>query len=196
MVGAGMGWSCECVRACVYARVSVSASACVGAYVMLIMQGTLCKGPLCMERSGALLPVTIMCKVLGFWKSCMCMSHVPWVVCHISQTHSCSVQAHTLYKPLAPGVAGFLFLIGSPPLYAQGSLWQTLWAEAHPRPAAKQKPLLDAEREGERVLDWLETLPPETLWQELQAVALSSSIALLARCSGVLLPDAAARLSE
>ena len=78
----------------------------------------------------------------------------------------------------------------------QDSLWACMWREAAPCPAAKQRPLMDAEREGERVLDWLETLPPARVWQELLAIALSSAIALLARCEGALLPDATLRLSR
>ena len=75
-------------------------------------------------------------------------------------------------------------------------MWQHLWAETKACPAARQRPLLDAVREGERVLDWLDTLPPSLVWQELLVIALSSAIALLGHVSGALLPDAAQSLSR
>lgn len=78
----------------------------------------------------------------------------------------------------------------------KGGLWRQLWEGAQPCPAAAQKPLLDAEREGERVLDWLDNLEPSSAFQQLLSIALSTSIALLASCSGALLPQAVASLSR
>ena len=77
---------------------------------------------------------------------------------------------------------------------SQDGLWQQLWGQAVPCPAAQQRPLLDAEREGELALDWLDTLPPSLVWQQLSAIALGGAIALLARCDGALLPPAAERM--
>ncbi|KAK9813462.1 hypothetical protein WJX73_000174 [Symbiochloris irregularis] len=84
----------------------------------------------------------------------------------------------------------------SPRMAAQDGLWRQLWSEAQPCPAAEQRPLLDSEMEGERVLDWLESLGPEAVWQQLCAVAYSCASALLARSDGALVPAAAQRLSR
>ena len=48
-------------------------------------------------------------------------------------------------------------------------------------PADQQKPLMDAAKEGERVLHWLENaLQPEGLWNLLMPVALSAAASCFA----------------
>lgn len=61
----------------------------------------------------------------------------------------------------------------------QGNAWQQLWASAAALPAARQRPLLDPQLEGERVLHLLETLPPAALFAELLAVGYSAAVQLL-----------------
>lgn len=68
--------------------------------------------------------------------------------------------------------------------------WHQLWRQALPCPAAQQKPLLDAQLEGERVLHWLETLPPAALLDQLTVAALSAALAALAASDGARLPAA------
>ena len=64
-------------------------------------------------------------------------------------------------------------------------------------PAARQKPLMDPQLEGERVLHWFETtVTPADLWLQLAPVALSTSAALLAACDSRSLPVIAAELSR
>lgn len=54
------------------------------------------------------------------------------------------------------------------------NLWQQTWAQARPLSAARQKPLVDHVREGERILHHLETLGPESLLRQCALVALSA----------------------
>jgi hypothetical protein len=61
----------------------------------------------------------------------------------------------------------------------QGNTWQQLWAAAVPMPAAAQRPLFDAELEGERALHFLETLPPPALFAELLSLGFSAAVQLL-----------------
>lgn len=71
-----------------------------------------------------------------------------------------------------------------------------MWEAALPVPAALQKPLMDAQLEGERVLHWFETtVTPADLWTQLAPIALSTSAALLASCESRSLPVIAAELS-
>ena len=56
-------------------------------------------------------------------------------------------------------------------------------------PASLQKPLMDPQLEGERVLHWFEnTVLPEALWSQLLPVALSTAAACLAACRCTSLP--------
>ena len=72
-----------------------------------------------------------------------------------------------------------------------------LWEEAPSLPAARQKPLMDPQLEGERVLHWFEhAVPPIALWHLLLPVALSTSAAVLASCSAGRLPIVAAELER
>ncbi|KAK9830325.1 hypothetical protein WJX72_011020 [[Myrmecia] bisecta] len=76
----------------------------------------------------------------------------------------------------------------------QGGLWRQLWEQTAARPAAEQKPLMDPELEGERVLHYLETLPPAAIWDQLLAVGLSTTLHLLGQSVGAQLPAAAQAL--
>ncbi|PRW58940.1 serine threonine- kinase Nek1 isoform X5 [Chlorella sorokiniana] len=62
---------------------------------------------------------------------------------------------------------------------AKGNVWQQLWDAAKPVPAAQQRLLFDTRLEGERVLHFLETLPPPALFAELLAVGFSAAVQLL-----------------
>lgn len=48
-----------------------------------------------------------------------------------------------------------------------GNSWRRIWNEAPPLPACEQKPLLDPNREGEKVLHYLETLRPHQLLEQM-----------------------------
>ncbi|XP_073315050.1 uncharacterized protein [Primulina huaijiensis] len=52
-----------------------------------------------------------------------------------------------------------------------GNLWRKIWNEALPLNASQQKPLLDPNREGEKVLHYLETLKPHQLLQQVICTA-------------------------
>ncbi|XP_038722871.1 rab3 GTPase-activating protein catalytic subunit isoform X2 [Tripterygium wilfordii] len=53
----------------------------------------------------------------------------------------------------------------------QGNLWRKIWNDAPPLPASEQKPLLDPNREGEKVLHYLETLRPHQLLEQMVCTA-------------------------
>ncbi|KAK6144700.1 hypothetical protein DH2020_021520 [Rehmannia glutinosa] len=52
-----------------------------------------------------------------------------------------------------------------------GNSWRKIWNEAPPLPASEQKPLLDPNREGEKVLHYLETLRPYQLLEQMVCTA-------------------------
>ncbi|KAL6580892.1 hypothetical protein OROMI_006815 [Orobanche minor] len=52
-----------------------------------------------------------------------------------------------------------------------GNSWRKSWNEALPFPASEQKPLLDPNREGEKVLHYLETLRPCLLLEQMVCTA-------------------------
>ncbi|KAI3470561.1 hypothetical protein Pfo_027224 [Paulownia fortunei] len=52
-----------------------------------------------------------------------------------------------------------------------GNSWRKIWNEALPLPASEQKPLLDPNREGEKVLHYLETLRPYQLLEQMVCTA-------------------------
>ncbi len=70
------------------------------------------------------------------------------------------------------------------PSRADVEAWRGVWEASAPCPASSQRPLFDAEAEGERALHWLETLPPEAAWRELVPLAAAAAAALLAAGSG------------
>ncbi|KAL7209346.1 hypothetical protein ACSBR1_030973 [Camellia fascicularis] len=52
-----------------------------------------------------------------------------------------------------------------------GNLWRKIWNDAPALPASEQKPLLDPNREGEKVLHYLETLRPHLLLEQMVCTA-------------------------
>ncbi|GER51207.1 Rab3 GTPase-activating protein catalytic subunit [Striga asiatica] len=52
-----------------------------------------------------------------------------------------------------------------------GNSWRKMWNEVLPLPASEQKPLLDPNREGEKVLHYLETLKPYLLLEQMVCTA-------------------------
>ncbi|KAL9250671.1 Rab3 GTPase-activating protein catalytic subunit-like protein [Drosera capensis] len=57
----------------------------------------------------------------------------------------------------------------------QGNFWRALWNEAPALPAYDQKPLLDPNREGEKVVHYLETLRPHQLLEQMVCCAFRAS---------------------
>ncbi|KAI3458892.1 hypothetical protein Pfo_015555 [Paulownia fortunei] len=53
----------------------------------------------------------------------------------------------------------------------KGNSWRKIWNAALPLPASEQKPLLDPNREGEKVLHYLETLRPHQLLEQMVCTA-------------------------
>ena len=95
---------------------------------------------------------------------------------------------------VAAGEAPAGNLCASPCL--QDGMWQILWAAAPAVPAARQKPLMDPVLEGERVLHYLETLPPAVLWDQLLACGIAAAAGKLAACPGASLPMAAQAVAK
>ncbi|KDP45778.1 hypothetical protein JCGZ_17385 [Jatropha curcas] len=56
-----------------------------------------------------------------------------------------------------------------------GNLWRKIWNDAPALPAYEQKPLLDPNREGEKVLHYLETLQPHQLLEQMVCTAFRAS---------------------
>ncbi|XP_054818850.1 uncharacterized protein LOC129318225 isoform X2 [Prosopis cineraria] len=58
----------------------------------------------------------------------------------------------------------------------QGNLWKKIWDGAPALPASEQKPLLDPNREGEKVLHYLETLRPHQLLEQMVCTAFRAAV--------------------
>ncbi|XP_021604307.1 rab3 GTPase-activating protein catalytic subunit isoform X2 [Manihot esculenta] len=56
-----------------------------------------------------------------------------------------------------------------------GNLWRKIWNDAPALPAYEQKPLLDPNREGEKILHYLETLRPHQLLEQMVCTAFRAS---------------------
>ncbi|OMP02386.1 Rab3 GTPase-activating protein catalytic subunit [Corchorus olitorius] len=56
-----------------------------------------------------------------------------------------------------------------------GNLWRKLWDEAPALPVYEQKPLLDPNREGEKILHYLETVRPHQLLEQMVCTAFRAS---------------------
>ncbi|XP_010257061.1 PREDICTED: rab3 GTPase-activating protein catalytic subunit isoform X2 [Nelumbo nucifera] len=56
-----------------------------------------------------------------------------------------------------------------------GNSWWQIWNEAPALPASEQKPLLDPNREGEKILHYLETLRPHHLLEQMVCTAFRAS---------------------
>ncbi|KAL6503627.1 hypothetical protein OROGR_025550 [Orobanche gracilis] len=64
-----------------------------------------------------------------------------------------------------------------------GNSWRKSWNEALPFPASEQKPLLDPNREGEKVLHYLETLRPCLLLEQMVCTAFRAAADTLKQTS-------------
>ncbi|XP_014489668.1 rab3 GTPase-activating protein catalytic subunit isoform X2 [Vigna radiata var. radiata] len=64
-----------------------------------------------------------------------------------------------------------------------GNLWRKLWNSAPALPASEQKPLLDPNREGEKVLHYLETLQPHELLEQMVCTAFRAAADTLSQTS-------------
>ncbi|KAI7979200.1 Rab3 GTPase-activating protein catalytic subunit [Camellia lanceoleosa] len=56
-----------------------------------------------------------------------------------------------------------------------GNWWRKIWNDAPALPASEQKPFLDLNREGEKVLHYLETLRPHLLLEQMVCTAFRAS---------------------
>ncbi|XP_028768976.1 rab3 GTPase-activating protein catalytic subunit isoform X2 [Neltuma alba] len=65
----------------------------------------------------------------------------------------------------------------------QGNLWRNIWDSASALPASEQKPLLDPNREGEKVLHYLETLRPHQLLEQMVCTAFRAAVDTLNQTS-------------
>lgn len=65
----------------------------------------------------------------------------------------------------------------------RGNLWRKIWNDAHALPASDQKPILDPNREGEKVLHYLETLRPHLLLEQMVCTAFRASADILNQTS-------------
>lgn len=79
---------------------------------------------------------------------------------------------------------------------AQGNVWQQLWQTTQGQAAREQEPLMNAEKEAERVFHDLEQVPPAALWDQLLALAAVAAAAMLAACPGAALPPARQQLLQ
>ncbi|KAJ4979850.1 hypothetical protein NE237_010630 [Protea cynaroides] len=68
-------------------------------------------------------------------------------------------------------------------MFEHGNSWRLIWNEALPSPASEQKPLLDPNREGEKVLHYLETLRPHQLLEQMVCTAFKASADTLSQTS-------------
>ncbi|KAK4355965.1 hypothetical protein RND71_024936 [Anisodus tanguticus] len=65
----------------------------------------------------------------------------------------------------------------------RGNSWRKIWNETPPLPASEQKPLLDPNQEGEKVLHYLETLRPYELLRQMVCTAFKASADTVNRTS-------------
>ncbi|XP_019439248.1 PREDICTED: rab3 GTPase-activating protein catalytic subunit-like isoform X2 [Lupinus angustifolius] len=64
-----------------------------------------------------------------------------------------------------------------------GNLWRKIWNSAPALPTSEQKPLLDPNREGEKVLHYLETLKPHQLLEQMVCTAFRAASDTLSQTS-------------
>ncbi|KAK4274842.1 hypothetical protein QN277_018012 [Acacia crassicarpa] len=65
----------------------------------------------------------------------------------------------------------------------KGNLWREIWDSVSALPASEQKPLLDPNREGEKVLHYLETLRPHQLLEQMVSTAFRAAVDTLNQTS-------------
>ncbi|XP_038894473.1 rab3 GTPase-activating protein catalytic subunit isoform X2 [Benincasa hispida] len=64
-----------------------------------------------------------------------------------------------------------------------GNLWRQLWNDAPALPVSEQKSLLDPNREGEKILHYLETLRPHQLLEQMVCTAFNAAADTLSQTS-------------
>ncbi|CAI8596976.1 unnamed protein product [Vicia faba] len=64
-----------------------------------------------------------------------------------------------------------------------GNLWRNIWNSSPALPASEQKPLLDPNREGEKVLHYLETLQPHQLLEQMVSTAFRAAADTISQTS-------------
>ncbi|XP_058764166.1 uncharacterized protein LOC131637585 isoform X3 [Vicia villosa] len=64
-----------------------------------------------------------------------------------------------------------------------GNLWRKIWNSSPALPALEQKPLLDPNREGEKVLHYLETLQPHQLLEQMVSTAFRAAADTISQTS-------------
>ncbi|XP_074267812.1 uncharacterized protein LOC141591404 isoform X2 [Silene latifolia] len=77
-----------------------------------------------------------------------------------------------------------------------GNFWRKLWNDAHALPAYEQKPLLDPNREGEKILHYLETLRPHQLLEQMVCTAFRAAADTLNQATFGDLSQMKARLDQ
>lgn len=77
-----------------------------------------------------------------------------------------------------------------------GNLWRKIWNAAPALPASEQKPLLDPNREGEKVLHYLETLRPNDLLEQVVCTAFRASADTLNQTSFGALKQMATKMDQ
>ncbi|KAE9615133.1 hypothetical protein Lal_00048129 [Lupinus albus] len=65
----------------------------------------------------------------------------------------------------------------------RGNLWRNIWNSTPALPASEQKPLLDPNREGEKVIHYLETLKPHQLLEQMVCSSFRAAADTLTRTS-------------
>ncbi|XP_008235159.1 PREDICTED: rab3 GTPase-activating protein catalytic subunit isoform X2 [Prunus mume] len=64
-----------------------------------------------------------------------------------------------------------------------GNLWRKIWNDAPALPASEQKPVMDPNREGEKILHYLETVRPQQLLEQMVCTAFRASASTLNQTS-------------
>ncbi|XP_021909705.1 rab3 GTPase-activating protein catalytic subunit isoform X2 [Carica papaya] len=77
-----------------------------------------------------------------------------------------------------------------------GNMWRKIWNDAPALPAYEQKPLLDPNREGEKILHYLETVRPHQLLEQMVCTAFRASADTLNRTSFGGLKQMTAKLEQ
>ncbi|KAL2636313.1 hypothetical protein R1flu_007792 [Riccia fluitans] len=62
-----------------------------------------------------------------------------------------------------------------------GNLWAQIWDQIGPQPACEQKPLFDFQREGEKVMHYLDTVRPQQLLGQMLCTAFVNCLEILKR---------------
>ena len=93
----------------------------------------------------------------------------------------------TASKPISKGDSSKSHPRGelSQRMLGAGNIWQQLWKESQPLPAARQTPLFDAAVEGEQVLNYLEHIDTRLLFSHLFGITLQNALCTLARTQPV-----------